>query len=156
MKRPISKLFQSALLSAGLVAVAAVGTAMAQDPADAVKQRQSQMKEIGGAMKSIQAFVKDGKGTAAEVKTAAETVVTTGPKFEGLWPEGTAVGFGKSEAKAAIWTEMEKFAKGFQAMGQQAELLVKVADTGDRAAIGKQFGALYETCKSCHEAYHED
>lgn len=144
-----------AAVAVAIVASAGLGSALAQDPVKLVEDRQAHMKQLGGAMKTMAAFVKEGSGTTDDVSKAATTIVNVGQKMDGLWQEGTAMGVGKSEALPKIWTERAKFDQLIEGMKVEGAKMVQVAASGDKAAIGKQLGAVGGSCKACHEAYRK-
>jgi len=146
-----------ALAALLLVGAAGAGSsALAQDPAALVDQRQAEMKKLGGAMKTISQFVKGEAGTVDEVRKAATVLAEVHGGMDKLWWEGTAEGVGDSEAKANIWTEREKFNAAMEASEVQSAELVTVAAAGDKAAIGQQLGKVGAACKACHQDYKAD
>jgi cytochrome c556 len=128
--------------------------AAAQDPAAQVDDRQSHMKQLGGAMRTVGEFLK-GTGTTADVETAARTVVSVGAKMPGLWFPGTAVGVGDSDALPALWTEQPKADGLSKAMEAEGAKLLSLAAAGDKNAIGQQFKAVLGSCKACHDLYQK-
>lgn len=62
---------------------------------------------------------------------------------------------GKTDAKAEIWKEWDKFAAGFEALGQEAMKLAEVAQKNDAEAIAAQAKKLGEACGSCHKPYRK-
>ncbi|MQP64806.1 cytochrome C556 [Niveispirillum sp. SYP-B3756] len=146
------------LLIAGFVAagVLSAGVAVAaQDPLAVVDARKTELKKAGGAMKAIGAFLKEGKGTVADVQAAAATIEGVSKAFPGWWPTGTAIGVGESEAKPGIWENMDDFKAKTMAFQAASADLVAAAATGDKAAIGGVLGKLGGTCKGCHETYRK-
>jgi cytochrome c556 len=60
---------------------------------------------------------------------------------------------GKTHAKPEIWKNMKDFTKKMRAMQREAAKLGDLAQTKDRAAIGKQIGVTGKACASCHDDY---
>ncbi|MDG5496430.1 cytochrome c [Niveispirillum sp. BGYR6] len=146
------------LLIAGLVAagVLSAGVAVAaQDPLAVVDARKTELKKAGGAMKAIGAFLKEGKGTVADVQAGAATIEGVSKAFPGWWPTGTAIGVGESEAKPNIWENMDDFKAKTVAFQTASAELVTAAAGGDKAAIGAALGKVGGTCKGCHETYRK-
>jgi len=135
----------------GLMAVAL--PALAADPAQLVDERQAEMKKLGGAMKVLSTFVKEGQGTPAELQVAAATIVGVAKIMPGMWHEGTAVGVGDSEALPVIWEKRAEFDKIIADMDKAGVALVVMAASGDAGAVGKGLQGVGATCKACHEGY---
>lgn len=147
--------FLGAVTSILFVGLVAGGPALAQSAEQQVLERKENYKQLGGATKTLSTFVKGEGGTQDDARKAAATLVDLGGKMHGWFPEGTAIGVGKSEAKPLIWTEMDKFKEKITALNAATPQLVAAVDTGDTGAIGKQLGAVGGTCKACHETYRE-
>lgn len=154
MTRAYSDLSRVVVLG-GLLVAGVVTTAYAADPLEVIKARQQDMKKVGGAMKAASAFVKDDKGTAADVAAAAAAISQVAKLYDTQFPEGTAAGVGDSEALPAIWQDTAKFKADLVAMDDAAVKLGQAAATGDKAAIGKAVGDVGATCKQCHETFRQ-
>ena len=150
---------RAALVTTAIALVMAGAAASAAPSADqlaAVKARHESMEALGKAMKTISNYLKDGKGTAADVSAAAAVLDNGAKKMGGWWPAGTAIGVGKSEAKPAIWADMAKFNTYIDKYKAATPALLTAAAGTDKAALGKALGGVGATCKSCHEAYREE
>ncbi len=130
----------------------------ALDPAAIVKQRQDAMKEMGGHMKAINAFVESGAGSAADVAARAKAIQDISGKITDLFPAGTSLddGIGKTGAKPVIWTDWEGFKSAAMKLGGFAGELETAAQGGDSGAIGEQFAALGKNgCGGCHQTFRQ-
>ncbi len=138
------------LASTGTIEAALMGEA-------AIKARKEAMKSNSNDMKAIQAFVKDGKGSAADVGKAATSIAETTKKLADMFPKGSGRGdFPDKVTRAlpAIWTDMAGFKKVAATTVTEAEKLATVAKAGDKDAIGKQVAVLNkEGCGACHTTY---
>ena len=137
------------LASSGPIKAAMTGEA-------AIKARVAAMKDNGKNMKVIQGFVKNGKGTAADVAKHAAAIVATSKKIPGLFPKDTGRGhFTDKQTRAlpVIWTDWKGFEKDAHALTAAAENLEKVAKAGDKDAIAKAAGGVGKACGACHKAY---
>ncbi|HYE52680.1 MAG TPA: cytochrome c [Azospirillaceae bacterium] len=141
-----------AILAAGTFMVGAA-TAQGTDPAAQVEARQDQMKRLRDAMKTTGAFVKDGTGSAADVKAAAATISEVAGKIPSLFPVGTGVGIGDSEALPAVWENWDKFSAANKAMADAAPKLAAAADMGDKSAIGAAMKGVGASCSGCHDNF---
>ena len=146
--------------AAGFIAVASLTgftyTAQAQDPTAVIDTRRAELKKASAAAKVVGGFVKEDKGTVADVQAAAATIEAVSKAFPNWWPAGTADGVGKSEAKPDIWTRPDEFKTLTASFQTEAAALVKVAAAGDKAAIAAQFGKTVGTCGTCHKTFREE
>ncbi len=127
------------------------------DPEDAVKYRQSiyqifsaQAGVIGGMVKGEIPF------NGAEINKRANNIGKVAPMLgETYFPETRGVD--DSDLKDAAWKNMEDFQGKGQAFGKAlGELITASADPSfDLKAAKKTAGAMFKTCKSCHEDYRE-
>jgi len=140
----------TALLSSETISAAMMGK-------DAIKARQDVMKSNGADMKVIQAFVKDGKGTAADVAAKATAIAERVKKLPDLFPKGSGRGdFSDKETRALpkIWSDWAGFQKDVSTTVAESEKLAKVAMGGDKKAIADQVGKLGKAgCGGCHKAF---
>lgn len=148
------------VLTAG-IAIALALTAMpdtsaAQDK-KAVEARQKLMKGMSGNMKAVAAFVKNGKGSAADAEQRLMRVAAASAKIPGLFPKGTdldKLGLKVTGAKPDIWSDMDKFKKAADHLGSEARKFAAVVKSGDKAAMAKSLGGFGKgTCGACHSAF---
>ncbi|NQU59973.1 MAG: cytochrome c [Rhodospirillales bacterium] len=111
-------------------------------------------------LKVIKGYVKEGKGTPADVATAAAALAVVAPKIPGLFPEDTGrpeVDAKKTRALPDIWLDFDKFRAVAKTLETEAKKLSKVAMTGDKGAIAAQFGAMGKKgCGGCHKPFRGD
>lgn len=75
--------------------------------------------------------------------------------LEGFMVEGSDQG--KTEAKAAIWKEIDKFKEKMGKFEEESAKLVEVSKNATKVEdVKAQFEATGKTCKSCHDKYKED
>ncbi|RBH36986.1 cytochrome c, partial [Pseudomonas sp. MWU13-2860] len=60
---------------------------------------------------------------------------------------------GKSRAKPEIWSQPAKFQADKDAFLKAVSELNLAAHRGDLAVIKKNYGAVAQSCKSCHDAF---
>ena len=144
-----------AMVIAAVAVLAMPNVANAQMAGDAIKARQSLMKNNGKNIGVIAGFVKKNKGTAANVAVSARNIASNLSKFPNNFPKGTSqgAGAGKTRAKAEIWQNWSKFTKGAAGVAKLALDLSLAAETGDKGAIGKAMGAMGKGCGGCHKAW---
>ena len=142
------------LAAAGL-AVAFLGAGMTTSPAyaDAVKDRKAAMKSIGKANKAIKAYVA-GKGDLAAAVAGAKKIASVGHNFVGFFPKGSDAGYGKTHrAKAAIWSDWDKFKKANSAMITASNNFANWSKMGDAATLKGAQKAIGKSCGGCHKPF---
>ena len=139
-----------ALFAADTISAAMTGEA-------AIKARKEAMKSISADWKVVNAFVKEGKGTAKDVAKKASEIAETMHKLSDMFPKGSGrpdVSDKETRALPAIWTDMAGFDKAQKVMIRETELLAKTAEGGDKDAIAKQVAQVGKLgCGGCHKAY---
>jgi cytochrome c556 len=139
-------------LTAAIVTGGAV-VAWAATPEEVVKQREAAMDTYGDQTKVLTAFVRDGKGSIDDVKTATAKMETVAASLPALFPEGTAAGVGKSAAKPEIWANWTDFQAKVKANQDAITALNDAAQAGDAAKVKAAFPTVGQTCGACHETY---
>jgi cytochrome c556 len=146
--------------AAALAAALVLAPASDAAPKRATKQqlavidaRQVQMKQLGGAMKTLAAYVKGDGADLAQAGAAAALVSRAGATMPHLFPAGTAVGVGDSSTRASLWKERDQFAARVAQFQTAAAGLNAATARGDRAEVGQRLGAVGASCKSCHEKW---
>lgn len=151
-KRSALRIAAIAFCAAGILSV---GPAKAQDPAAIVDERRAALKRAGAALTGINDYVRQDKGTQADVQAAVAVLVEVSGAMKNWFPEGTAIGVGNSEARPLIWQQKPDFEAKIATFQAEAKNFVPIAATGDKAAIGKQVGVTFASCKACHDVYRE-
>ena len=129
----------------------------AQDAKTAISMRQSAMKGIGGHMKAISVFLKEGMGSAEDVAKRAAEISATAKILPSYFPAKSGMDMvtdPKTRADAMIWADMAKFESLAALLATEADKLATVAKTGDKAAIQAQVGVIGKnTCGACHGTF---
>lgn len=142
----------AAAVSATLVA--AIGPAVAADPVEQVKARETLMKKMGGGMKVIGQFVKGEGGTQDEVQKAAAAIAEVSANdVAAVFPQGTAQGVGDSHTKPELWTQWSKTQQLWSDVRPAAAKLLDAAKAGDKAQVAQAMQAAGKTCANCHEEF---
>lgn len=144
-----------AALAMGILVGCTQDTAMAQSPGGAIKERRALMQSNNKSFKMIKAFVKSGKGSAADVAAAGRQLASNAARIPGLFVKGTSLkdGVGQTRAKPAIWVEWAAFEAAAATLKEVGENLAKVAAGGDVAAIKVAAGAIGKSCGGCHKPF---
>ena len=135
-----------------LIMSAVTVAAIAQTPAEIVKQRQDLMDQWYPKFLKSFAEVARGQstdiaGVPAKAKEAA-TLVRTIPS---LFPAGTGHDVvPTTRAKPEIWSNRTQFEANVAALATETEKLGDIAKSGDIEAYKTQYAAVGKACTSCH------
>ena len=132
-------------------------SAVAQDKAAVVKDRQATMKEQGKDLQNIKAYL-EGKGEIAQAKQSAANLTQTTKKIPELFPPGTGGPnpTGDYVAKPVIWTDWNKFLDAQKTAADKAQTLLVAVNSGDKAGIETAFNDLGKNgCSGCHTTFRE-
>ena len=150
------KLISAAVLALG-VASAAMGAWAAVDKEAIVKERQDFMKAQSADNKAINDYAK-GMGTKEDAQKAADDLVIRSQKIVSLFPAGTSSTDmpGKTNAKALIWTDHDKFMAVPVALHEHATKVSALIKTGTPAEVGAAQADLGKNgCGACHGTFRE-
>lgn len=137
-----------AVLSAGAVIAAGLSGA------DALKDRQAHMKEMGKAAKALGEELKAGKADPAVIKPNADKIYASSKTLPTWFPKGSGPETGlKTRALPVIWTEPQEFQAKAHDLQVAAANLDAVAGSGDMAKVGPAMKAVGEACHACHEKF---
>ncbi|PQA87096.1 c-type cytochrome [Hyphococcus luteus] len=124
---------------------------------EAIEARQSSLKEMGKAFKTISDQLKAGAPDLDAIKTSAATVAEKSAHIGTWFPEGTSAASGvETEALDTIWEKPDEFDAAVTRFEGAAPQLVAAADSGDVEAIGAAFKETGGACKNCHDTFRED
>lgn len=149
----------SVMLMVGAAAALAVaGSAYAQfSPKEAVGVRINAYRENGAAFKTINDQLKSGTPLKIMMRASARTISNTARDQYNWFPAGSGAETGlKTKAKAAIWSDAAGFKSAQDRFAREADLMSKVVETGDAAAMQKQAKALGQACAACHQKYRQE
>ena len=119
-----------------------------------VKERMDAMGVISDNMKLIGQMLKGQQEySLSEIAAAASRIADhSGKEITRLFPEGSTNS--PSEAKPEIWLDWQTFGNEAKELKLTAEALSDVANAGaDKKEVAIAFGALANTCKTCHEQF---
>ena len=113
-------------------------------------------RETGAAFKTINDQLKSGTPVKIMMRTSARTISNTARDQYNWFPAGSGAETGlKTKAKPAIWSDAAGFKAAQDRFAQEADLMSKVVETGDAAAMQKQAKALGQACAACHQKYRQ-
>lgn len=139
------------LVAAACAAIVIASAGFAMAASDLGKQREADMKAIGGALKAASGFA-TGKEAfdAAAAKAAMETIAAKATEFPTLFPAGSETADGAASPK--IWENKADFEAHSAKLATDAKAAAAAADSGAEA-FKAAFGTVAANCKSCHQLY---
>lgn len=121
-----------------------------------IEARQHNLKDMGGAFKTINDQLKTDAPQLAEIRLAATEINGHAQGLGDWFPATTGPESGvKTEAKAEIWSDNATFVAAAQKLKDEAAKLVEVTAGEDVAAIKAQAGATGGACKGCHDKFRQ-
>jgi len=143
------------LVALGVGAAVAAGGALAQSAgAEAVKARQANFKQLGGAFKAINDQLKANKPDLAVIKASAQKMKDLAAQEATWFPAGSGPEAGvKTAAKPAIWSDAAGFAAGVKRLQAETTKLADAANGGSLDAVKAQVPATGKACGGCHDKY---
>ena len=145
-------------LFVGLVLVTSALSASAnsafKEPSDAIKYRQAAFSMLSVQIGDMGAMLK-GKipFDAEQFKMRANNAAALSKMPWEAFYAGTDKG--DTSALPAVWSEKDIFMKKATAFQKYADKLAIAAQSGDKAVIGKAFGAWAKGCKDCHKQFKD-
>jgi len=123
------------------------------DDNPAAEYREKVMETIGSSFGGfIQVYLGKVKQSDAHLVANTKALAAASSLVGDLVPAGSEGG----DAKANIWEEMDTYQKYAKESANATAQLAAAAETGDRAAMGKAFKAVGNSCKACHDKFREE
>jgi cytochrome c556 len=148
--------FNTVLQLAVALTTLVIHTTFAADmsPETIIKARQSNLKDMGGAFKTIRDQLRISKTNMNEVKLAAKQMSDLAQDQNHWFPKGTGPETGiKTAAKTEIWTDAAGFAKVLDKFSVEAPKLLTLANANDIDGLKAQVLVVGQVCKACHDTY---
>ena len=122
-------------------------------PGQPVTQRRAAFKEILKSFEPMGVQLRNQRYDAKQFSLLANNL---NKAKDGPWSHfGPDTNYPPTKAKAAVWSEPEKFETSRQSFFKAAEALVVVAEGHDVKQISVAYEALHDTCRSCHKRFKE-
>jgi cytochrome c556 len=154
---------RSTLKLLALGAIFAIGAAnapgaLAVEKDQVIKDRQSLMKQQGGDLGAVKAFL-DDKGDLAKATAGATDLTQTMKKIPDVFPPGTEGPNpeGKFAPKPEVWSDSKGFLAARDTAAGKADALLVAVKGGDKAVIQTAFADIGKNgCGGCHGKYREE
>lgn len=122
-------------------------------PGQPVTQRRAAFKEI---LKSFEPMGLQLRNQRYDAKQFSILANNLNKAKEGPWAHfGPDTNYPPTKAKAAVWSEPEKFETSRQSFFKAAEALVVAAESHDLKQIKLAYETLHDTCRTCHKSFKE-
>ncbi len=130
-----------------------LGNASAQSDDAILVYRQKVMQSHGASMGAIGEVMKNKLPFVNQIATHAKNIQAT----SAIVPEAfkKEITTGKTDSKAEIWKEWDKFVGFSKALGEESAKLAEVAVGGDMEAIAAQVKKVGGACGDCHKPYRK-
>lgn len=134
-------------LAAGTVLFSAGATTQFGNADEAVKFRQSKLKQMGEQSERLGNMV---RGRAPfDAKVALESAELMEALSKQPWP-AFAPGYEGGKARPEVWKEQAKFKAASERLQGETAKLAAAAKTGDLDRIKAAFGDTANACRACH------
>lgn len=127
--------------------------AQAQDDEAFLQYRQKVMSSQGASMGAIGDIVKNKLPFQNHILVHAQDIQRMSTVIPDAFKKEITAG--KTDAKAEIWKEWDKYMAASEALGQEAAELAKVAQGGSMEAIAAQVKKVGDACGNCHKPYRK-
>ena len=137
------------IVSAFLVAAPLFSGLSFSARADVIETRKQEFRNNVTALKAIRAAM--GEDDLSAIASNADAIASWSARMTEFFPEGS--GTGKTNARAEIWSKWAGFTAAAKTAEDAAMRLAALARNGESADLNAAFGALADTCKSCHMSF---
>ena len=149
---------KTGVMTAAILAASFAIPAVAQlSVEDQIKARQAGYQFMSWNMGKIKAQAVDGdvEFNADQMKAAANAIAAVANSGMGALysPDSTLDKAENTRLKPEFFEQPEKAREVGMNFGREANKLQEVAASGDKAALARQFAAVGETCKACHDNF---
>lgn len=143
-----------AMLAIAGALVSTAATSVAQDEKNPViTYRQKVMQSNADNLSAIADILKFSLPYQENIQAHARMIERTASLIPSAFKKNVSEGL--TDAKPEIWEDFDEFKEYAADLEDASAKLADVAPGGDMAAIGKQFKAVVDTCKQCHEEFRK-
>jgi cytochrome c556 len=141
-------------LLAGLAIAGTATAAFALAPADTIRMRQANYKQMAGAVKGINDQIRADSPSLPDIRRHSALLNRHAVQVLRWFPRGTGPEAGvRTRAKPEIWSDP----RGFRTAGARLLVATRALDAaarrGDVDAIRAGFRGVQSACGGCHEGY---
>lgn len=137
-----------------VLALAAMATPLLAAPADTIRSRIANYRELGSAFKAVNDGLRGGEVQTVLIAQSARQIRNASRGQYEWFPAGSGpASGGKTRAKSEVWTQPAKFKAAQDAFGKAADDFQRAVTSKDIAAIRVGAQKLGATCKGCHDSF---
>lgn len=137
-----------------VLAAAAVATPLLAAPADAIRSRIANYRELGSAFKAVNDGLRGGEVQTVLIAQSARQIRNASRGQYEWFPAGSGLQPGaKTRAKPEIWTQPAKFKAAQDAFAKAADNFQLAVTSKNVTAIRAGAQKLGATCKGCHDSF---
>jgi len=119
-----------------------------------IKSRQTHLKDLGAAFKTVRDELKKSQPAQAQLKEASAVITKASTEIDTWFPKGSGPESKfETDAKAEIWADPAGFAAAAKAFKTEAPKLQQLANANDIDGLKAQTGKLGGACKGCHDKF---
>jgi cytochrome c556 len=142
------------LTAAAIAAIVTTATAQSPSPADLIRARQANYKQMGAAMKGMYDQLHASTPSIDAIRQGSHVVVTFAPQLLRWFPPGTGPEAGvRTRALPDIWSDNQNFRRAGATLLVAARALDAAAQRGDMDAIRAAVPQVAHACGNCHDTY---
>jgi len=132
----------------------ACGEAPDNHPDKPVTQRRAAFQKILKAFEPMGVQMRKGPYDAKKFLEQAQALAAV---KDGPWAHfGPDSNYPPTRAKAAVWSEAERFAQERQNFLQVVDRLAVAAESRDEKQVRPAYEAVHDSCRSCHKTFKGD
>jgi cytochrome c556 len=128
-------------------------SAQAQSDEAFIEYRQKVMQSMGANMGATGAILKNKLPFQSHIVHHAYQIQSASQLITAAFKKQITVG--KTDAKADIWQDWDKFAAAAKELEEESGKLATVAQSGDMMAIAAQVKAVGKACGGCHKPFRK-
>lgn len=121
-------------------------------PADTIIAARQAGYDLQAGVATGMKTVIDAGGDVKGLVDGAKGLSSWGHVIPSMFPDGTQSGH-NTKARPEIWSDRAGFEKAAQTFWTEADKLVVLADTDDKAGFAAQYTLTTQACGACHRAY---
>jgi cytochrome c556 len=150
----LKQLFLTLSALAGIVTASTAQVAVSGSPAEVIRARQANYKQMGAAMKGINDQLHGGAPSLPVIRRGSRLIAASALQLLRWFPPGTGREAGvRTRARPEIWSDGVGFRRAGAGLLIAARTLDAAAQRGDLDAIRAAVPQVAHACGACHDDY---
>lgn len=148
------KVLRFAVIAGALLGTAGLTFAAGESFETVIKSRQTHLKDLGAAFKTVRDELKKSQPAQAELQQASAVIVKASTEIDTWFPKGSGPESKfETDAKAEIWADPTGFTAAAKVFKTEAPKMQQLANANDIDGLKAQVGKLGGACKGCHDKF---